>query len=188
MGDLETALTQSGAQSSSVGAVVCAYSFTRWDVLRRAIASLDAQTRALDSIVVVIDHNDALFEHVRREFPQHLVVENEGMRGVSGARNAGVDGRLFGSVSNFDIAEVLKAQGLDVDVKVTSDPQTVRDAHRVVLPGQGAMRDCMRHLSESGLREVVEQAAVSKPLLGVCVGMQMLLDHSAEGKIGRAHV
>jgi glutamine amidotransferase len=67
------------------------------------------------------------------------------------------------------------------EVTVTSDPQVVRDAHRVVLPGQGAMPDCMRELRESGLMDAVLEAAASKPLFGVCVGMQMLLDHSDEG-------
>ena len=67
------------------------------------------------------------------------------------------------------------------EVIVTSDPQVVRDAHRVVLPGQGAMPDCMSELKASGLLEAVLDAAAKKPLFGVCVGMQMLLDHSAEG-------
>jgi imidazole glycerol-phosphate synthase subunit HisH len=66
-------------------------------------------------------------------------------------------------------------------VVITSDPQVVRDAHRIVLPGQGAMRDCMRELQESGLLDAVLHAADTKPLFGVCVGMQMLLDHSEEG-------
>src|SRR6476620_657218 len=68
-----------------------------------------------------------------------------------------------------------------VDVVVTSDPDVVRKATRVVLPGQGAMRDCMRELRDSGMQEAVLEAAASKPLFGVCVGMQMMLDHSAEG-------
>lgn len=67
------------------------------------------------------------------------------------------------------------------EVIVTSDPKVVRDAHRVVLPGQGAMPDCMSELKASGLLEAVLDAATKKPLFGVCVGMQMLLDHSAEG-------
>jgi glutamine amidotransferase len=67
------------------------------------------------------------------------------------------------------------------EVVVTSDPQVVRDAHRVVLPGQGAMPDCMRELRDSGMFDAVMDAAHKKPLFGVCVGMQMLLDHSAEG-------
>ena len=53
-------------------------------------------------------------------------------------------------------------------------------AERVVLPGQGAMRDCMRELHDSGLKDAVLDAAARKPLLGVCIGMQMLLDHSEE--------
>ncbi len=68
-----------------------------------------------------------------------------------------------------------------VRVEVTSDPDAVRRASRVVLPGQGAMPDCMRELRESGLLESVLEAAASKPLFGVCVGMQMLLERSAEG-------
>ena len=59
-------------------------------------------------------------------------------------------------------------------------PEAVRAAERVVLPGQGAMRDCMRELPDSGLRQAVLEAARAKPLLGVCVGMQMLLEHSEE--------
>ena len=64
---------------------------------------------------------------------------------------------------------------------ITADPAQVRGAHRVVLPGQGAMADCMRQLRESGLLEAVLEAAARKPLFGVCIGMQMLLEHSAEG-------
>lgn len=70
-----------------------------------------------------------------------------------------------------------------VDVVVTQSPQVVRDAHRVVLPGQGAMPDCMAELARSGLREAVLHAAAHKPLFGVCVGMQMLLNHSEEGDV-----
>ena len=68
-----------------------------------------------------------------------------------------------------------------VQVQVTHDPAVVHAASRVVLPGQGAMRDCMAALRHSGLEEAVRQAAASKPLFGVCVGMQMLLTHSEEG-------
>jgi len=66
------------------------------------------------------------------------------------------------------------------EVVVTQDPEAVLAAERVVLPGQGAMRDCMRELRESGLQEAVLHAAANKPLMGVCVGMQMLLEHSEE--------
>ena len=73
------------------------------------------------------------------------------------------------------------AQGSGYQVLVTSRAQDVLDAERVVLPGQGAMPDCMRALAESGLQEAVLHAAANKPLFGVCVGMQMLLDKSDEG-------
>ncbi len=71
-------------------------------------------------------------------------------------------------------------------VVVTSRAQDVLDAERVVLPGQGAMPDCMRALAGSGLQAAVLHAAAHKPLFGVCVGMQMLLDHSQEGVDGLA--
>jgi glutamine amidotransferase len=72
------------------------------------------------------------------------------------------------------------AAGRGIEVVITSRPEVVRAAERVVLPGQGAMRDCMRELHDSGLRDAVLEAAASKPLFGVCVGMQMLLEHSDE--------
>ena len=65
-------------------------------------------------------------------------------------------------------------------VIVTQRPEDVMTAERVVLPGQGGIRDCMRELQNSGLKEAVLDAAARKPLMGVCVGMQMLLDHSEE--------
>jgi len=73
------------------------------------------------------------------------------------------------------------ARGSGFEAIVTSRPEEVRAADRVVLPGQGAMPDCMRELRESGLLESVLEAAATKPLFGVCVGMQMLLDRSHEG-------
>ena len=68
----------------------------------------------------------------------------------------------------------------DVKVIVTGNPEEVLLAERIVLPGQGAMRDCMRELAESGLQDAVLEALRTKPVMGVCVGMQMLLDHSEE--------
>jgi len=79
------------------------------------------------------------------------------------------------------VAREQAGQGHDFDVIVTSRPEDVLAAERVVLPGQGAMPDCMRELRESGLQGAVLHAAASKPLMGVCVGMQMLLSRSEEG-------
>ncbi len=88
----------------------------------------------------------------------------------------------MGNLRSVSQAVRAVAAGSGYAVVVTSDPEQVRSAERVVLPGQGAMRDCMAELRGSGLRESVLEAAATKPLFGVCVGMQMLLDHSAEGR------
>jgi len=87
----------------------------------------------------------------------------------------------MGNLRSVSQAVQVAAQGSGFRVMVTANTDEVRAADRVVLPGQGAMPDCMRELRESGLLESVLEAAASKPLFGVCVGMQMLLDHSAEG-------
>jgi glutamine amidotransferase len=90
----------------------------------------------------------------------------------------------MGNLRSVAQAVIAAAHGSGVEVIITSDPAQVRKAERVVLPGQGAMRDCMRELHDSGLMPEVLHAAAHKPLFGVCVGMQMLLDHSAEGDVG----
>lgn len=87
----------------------------------------------------------------------------------------------MGNLRSVSQAVQAAAQGSGWTVQVTSNPEQVRAAQRIVLPGQGAMPDCMHELAQSGLRESVLEAAASKPLFGVCVGMQMLLNHSAEG-------
>lgn len=66
-------------------------------------------------------------------------------------------------------------------VEVSARPDVVRAADRVVFPGQGAMPDCMRGLAQSGLGEAVREAAGAKPFLGLCIGLQMLFEESAEG-------
>lgn len=76
------------------------------------------------------------------------------------------------------------AHGSGLEVRVSSKAEDVMNAERVVLPGQGAIADCMRELDESGMLAAVLHAAAHKPLFGVCVGMQMLLTHSQEGLPG----
>jgi imidazole glycerol-phosphate synthase subunit HisH len=66
-------------------------------------------------------------------------------------------------------------------VLVTADPEAILAADRVVVPGQGAMPDCMRQLGESGAREAVIAAARDKPWLGLCIGLQMLFERGEEG-------
>ncbi|MCW5642544.1 MAG: imidazole glycerol phosphate synthase subunit HisH [Rhodoferax sp.] len=90
----------------------------------------------------------------------------------------------MGNLRSVANAVQAAAAGDGHQVFITSDPELIRAAERVVLPGQGAIADCVRELRDSGLLETVLEAARNKPLFGVCVGMQMLLDHSQEGRRG----
>ena len=67
------------------------------------------------------------------------------------------------------------------NVIVTQDAAMLAAADRVVFPGQGAMRDCMRQLEMSGLKDAVLDALSNKPVLAICIGLQMLFDRSDEG-------
>ncbi len=67
------------------------------------------------------------------------------------------------------------------EVLVTADPRAILSADRIVVPGQGAMPDCMRQLGASGAREAVIEAAGGKPFLGICIGLQMLFERGEEG-------
>jgi glutamine amidotransferase len=67
-------------------------------------------------------------------------------------------------------------------VELTSDPARVMRAGRVVFPGQGAAGDCMRAIDQYGLRETIVDAASSRPFLGICMGMQVLIEHSEENQ------
>jgi imidazole glycerol-phosphate synthase subunit HisH len=87
----------------------------------------------------------------------------------------------MGNLRSVSQAVAHAALGVDdLKVIVTSNPEEVQLAERIVLPGQGAMRDCMRELRDSGLQQAVLEALRTKPVMGVCVGMQMLLEHSEE--------
>ncbi|MBK7051352.1 MAG: imidazole glycerol phosphate synthase subunit HisH [Rhodoferax sp.] len=86
----------------------------------------------------------------------------------------------MGNLRSVTQAVVHVAAQAGVEVVWARTPAEVMAADRVVLPGQGGMRDCMHDLHESGMFDAVLHAARHKPLMGVCVGMQMLLDHSEE--------
>ncbi|PMS34708.1 imidazole glycerol phosphate synthase subunit HisH [Trinickia symbiotica] len=87
----------------------------------------------------------------------------------------------YGMGNLRSVQQALKKAAPEADVAIVDRPEDIRAAERVVLPGQGAMPDCMRSLRESGLQEAVLEASRTKPLMGVCVGEQMLLDWSEEG-------
>lgn len=87
----------------------------------------------------------------------------------------------YGMGNLRSVAQALRRVAPEADVRISGELAEVRAADRIVLPGQGAMPDCMRSLRDSGLLEAVIEASRSKPLLGVCVGEQMLFDRSEEG-------
>ena len=80
------------------------------------------------------------------------------------------------------VQKALQHVAPEAEVEITADPARVRSADRVVFPGQGAMPDCMRSLKQSGLGDAVGESARGKPFLGLCIGQQMLFEHSAEGE------
>lgn len=78
---------------------------------------------------------------------------------------------------------VQKVAPQNTEVLLTNKPEVVRLADRVVFPGQGAMPDCIANLNNTGLREAVTESIKQKPFFAVCIGEQMLFDHSQEGDV-----
>ena len=79
------------------------------------------------------------------------------------------------------VSKAIEHVAPQAQVLVTADPDAIHTAERVVVPGQGAMPDCMRQLTESGARDAVIEAARDKPFLGICIGLQMLFERGEEG-------
>jgi len=87
----------------------------------------------------------------------------------------------YGMGNLRSVQQALHSVAPSASIIVTDDPHEIAQAGRVVFPGQGAMPDCMRELAMRGLRAAVLDAAKNKPFLGICIGLQMLFEHSAEG-------
>jgi glutamine amidotransferase len=87
----------------------------------------------------------------------------------------------YGMGNLRSVSKAVEHVAPDARVVVTSDAVLVDGAARVVFPGQGAVPDCIRELERAGLRDAVVRATRTKPLLGICIGAQMLFDWSAEG-------
>ena len=87
----------------------------------------------------------------------------------------------YGMGNLRSVEQALRHVADGAEVVLASTPDVVEAADRVVFPGQGAMRDCMAELDARNLRQAVKNAAASKPFLGICIGLQMLFDHSEEG-------
>ncbi len=89
----------------------------------------------------------------------------------------------YGMGNLRSVEQALRKVAPDAEIAVTDDARVIAQAGRVVFPGQGAMPDCMRELDARGLRDAVLDAARDKPFLGICIGLQMLFEHSAEGDV-----
>ena len=89
----------------------------------------------------------------------------------------------YGMGNLRSVAKAIEHVAPQANVRVSSDAAEIAGADRVVVPGQGAMPDCMRELSARGLRQAVVRAAAEKPFLGICVGLQMLFGHADEGDV-----
>jgi imidazole glycerol-phosphate synthase subunit HisH len=87
----------------------------------------------------------------------------------------------YGMGNLHSIAKALQHADTQAQVNITATAADILAADRVVFPGVGAIRDCMQALNASGLAETIKQAAASKPLLGICLGMQAMLSDSDEG-------
>jgi glutamine amidotransferase len=89
----------------------------------------------------------------------------------------------YGMGNLRSVQQAVRKVAPNASVSVTDDAKVIAAAGRVVFPGQGAMPDCMRELDSRGLRQAVLDAAHNKPFLGICIGLQMLFEHSAEGNV-----
>lgn len=78
------------------------------------------------------------------------------------------------------VSKAVEHVAADAEVIVTDDASEIHDADRVVFPGQGAARDCMVAISDHHVERAVREAASSKPFLGICMGLQVLMDRSEE--------
>jgi imidazole glycerol-phosphate synthase subunit HisH len=87
----------------------------------------------------------------------------------------------YGMGNLRSVSKALEHVAPGAQVRVTADPEAIRAAERVVVPGQGALPDCMRSLAAAGAREAVLEALREKPYLGICLGLQMLFEHGEEG-------
>jgi glutamine amidotransferase len=87
----------------------------------------------------------------------------------------------YGMGNLRSVSKAIEQVAPRADVLVTADPEKIMSCDKVVVPGQGAMPDCMRQLAESGAREAVIDAARKKPFLGICIGLQMLFERGEEG-------
>jgi imidazole glycerol-phosphate synthase subunit HisH len=87
----------------------------------------------------------------------------------------------YGMGNLRSVSKALERVAPGAEIAITADPERILSSERLVVPGQGALPDCMRQLASSGARDAVIEAAGAKPFLGICIGLQMLFERGEEG-------
>ncbi|MFT5321979.1 MAG: glutamine amidotransferase [Pseudohongiellaceae bacterium] len=86
----------------------------------------------------------------------------------------------YGMGNLHSVAKAIEHVGENLQVSVTADEKTIMAAHRIIFPGVGAMRDCMGEIKRLGIDDMLRRLVEDRPVFGICVGMQALLEHSEE--------
>ncbi|GLV59239.1 glycosyl transferase family 2 [Dictyobacter sp. S3.2.2.5] len=108
-----------------VTVIICAYTLKRWDDLVAAVESLYRQTCEPDEIIVVVDHNTELFERLRQKYPEIMVIENSHARGLSGARNTGVEIARGAHIAFLDDDAEAESHWIELLLKGCADPNVL---------------------------------------------------------------
>ncbi|WBF65577.1 MAG: imidazole glycerol phosphate synthase subunit HisH [Candidatus Kinetoplastibacterium crithidii] len=87
----------------------------------------------------------------------------------------------YGMSNLHSVARALQYAAPEASIKICNKAKDISEADRIILPGQGAMSDSMMNLEKSGLLEIVKETINNKPVMGICVGQQMLFESSEEG-------
>lgn len=119
-------------QPFDISVVICTYTFERWNDLLSAVRSVQRQVIPPQEIIVVVDHNPSLLEQVRANLPDVLAIENSGIKGLSGARNTGIEVAKSRLIAFFDDDEVLDPQCLSKLSHWFEQPQVVGAGGRII--------------------------------------------------------
>ncbi|AFZ83047.1 imidazole glycerol phosphate synthase subunit HisH [Candidatus Kinetoplastidibacterium crithidiae] len=87
----------------------------------------------------------------------------------------------YGMSNLHSVARALQYASPEASIKICNKSKDISEADRIILPGQGAMSDSMMNLEKSGLLDIVKETINNKPVMGICVGQQMLFESSEEG-------
>ena len=129
----------------TISVITAAFAMERWDGLRQAVASIQAQTVTVLETIVVIDHNPDLLDRARRELPGVVVVPNLRNRGASGARNSGV------AASRGEVVAFLDDDAVAVAREPVAGPTRMR---RQTARSAGTLRRARRHQSAWGTTQL----------------------------------